>query len=84
MQLTDEPLGVTADGLRVIGYNDDCTRWVVQAPFGLACYEGQMENGRFEGTHRGVARDWQVAYDWLRGEKVELVQVFDGKGRVDL
>ena len=48
--------------------NDTYTRAIVEAGFGIACYEGAAVGDHFEGRHVGVCGDWEDAERWLRGE----------------
>lgn len=58
------------------GFNAEFTRCVVTVPLSLACYEGKVINGRFEGTHVGVVSSQSAAWRWLNGEKVQLLVVY--------
>ena len=61
----------------MIAHNEGMTRFIVEAPFGVACYEGKVIDGKFIGKHAGVCEDWDSAYEWLEGETPEsMIQVF--------
>jgi hypothetical protein len=59
--------------------NQTTGRACIQAPFGVACYEGTIRpDGTFDGVHRGIVGTAEDADRWLRGETPEgLITVYD-------
>lgn len=59
--------------------NPDGTRAVATVPFGIACYQGAVTDGVFNGTHCGVVCTVDDAERWLRGEDpLQLFPIYDG------
>lgn len=52
------------------------TRIIVEAPMGIALYEGRVEGTNFVGTHKGAVETWEEAERWLRGETVQALLVY--------
>ena len=65
-------------------FNEEMTRVVTDeaSAFGLACYEGEVVDGVFEGEFRGNVDDPDIARAWLKGDVVELAlrNLYSGGG----
>jgi hypothetical protein len=56
---------------RAVEMSSDHTRVIVEAPCGVACYEGSVEDGCFNGLHVGAVATWDDAKAWLAGGQPE-------------
>jgi len=65
--------GTMLSGMR---FNLDQTRLCMPTTNGIACYRGmQNENGEWNGTLDGIAKDEQTADRFLEGAYVDLLPV---------
>jgi len=58
-------------------------RAVKFVPFGLACYEGKLSRGHYEGSHVGIVEDEAAADLFLEGGSPRMVKVDDRAARTD-